>query len=786
MIFESLALALAYLDRHMYTRYIFPIKALKKFPPCVRDNLDGNCSNDPKQIIAWAKKFPGCNWGVAHAKSKLLVADVDTNKTKGKVGDETFAVLDLIYGWDATERTETPSGGWHMVYQGWADENHPAHVMALGLNGIGKDIDSPNYTLIPGCVFADGTSYTTNDADAVNCPQWIYDTIKNSKAKSRIANAGEVVVELDQPANIELAIDFLLQDAVPAIEGSGGDFNTLKTAMYLKDIGISPAVSLDILCEYYNPRCVPEWDRDDMERKVENAFNYASLSKTGGKTAEADFADDEPEINPTRMGTYNRETKTYEFTNSADPDTAAEARAAARQEVAAQSPEKRERFLKENELIKEWVWVGGLKRFIEKGDTTNVWDKEAFNGQYNNILGSKSTKNIADVLLRRKKGTIARFKSVAYKPGLDQRISGDVFNMYVPPNITPAEGDVSWWNDHLEYLFPLEEDRMMVMNWMAWLLQNLTEKPKHALLIQGDAQGTGKSYIVEMLGRILNLRNVANINQSDLHGDFNGWAIRSKLLVIEELRAIDKTEVANKLHPLITQDMISVNEKNLPQRNVENCFGIFAMSNHEAALNLDDTDRRYLVINTKATPRYGKNSPASIAYYTNLYVTKLNDPAAIAAVAYQLGNWDYGTYSGASAAPLTAAKTSMIAAGQDELARWMEDQRDIFPFNGRLVALDDIAILVPKRIEHRAPRLSANIRSILLRKFDAEEMGQAILANGARPRLYAINGKGGILKNLTPKPLGAIYEADKQKAGKGKPIDDDDDNATNEFGDPQE
>src|ERR1035437_9330255 len=163
MIFDSLALALAYLDRHMYTRYIFPIKAGAKFPPLLKDNLDGNCSNDIKQIIAWAKKFPGCNWGVAARKSGIMPIDVDTNKAKGKVGDETYADLDLIFGWPETETTTSPSGGKHHIYEGWADDDHPAHIMALGENGIGKDIDVPNYVLIPGCTLADGTSYVGNE-----------------------------------------------------------------------------------------------------------------------------------------------------------------------------------------------------------------------------------------------------------------------------------------------------------------------------------------------------------------------------------------------------------------------------------------------------------------------------------------------------------------------------------------------------------------------------------------------------------------------------------------------
>ncbi|MGY2983812.1 bifunctional DNA primase/polymerase [Bradyrhizobium sp. USDA 4508] len=283
--FQSLELALAYLDRHFYTRYIFPIRAGAKYPPLVKDNLDSNASNDPAQITAWAKKWPGCNWAVAHKKSKLLVVDVDTNQAKGKVGQATYDALDLAYGWPTTEVTTTPSGGFHLVYEG-------DHIFALGEHGLGRDIDSPNYTLIAGCSFKDGTSYTGNGAEAVPCPSWVYDVIKIAKDRKRVVNAGEVVVDLDQQHNVDEAIFFLQNDAEPAIEGKSGDFTTLKAAMWLKDNGISPELAIDLLSEYYNPRCVPPWERADLEKKVANALNYASLSKAGGKTAEADFADD--------------------------------------------------------------------------------------------------------------------------------------------------------------------------------------------------------------------------------------------------------------------------------------------------------------------------------------------------------------------------------------------------------------------------------------------------------------------------------------------------------------
>ena len=72
--FQSLALALDYLERHP-DRFLFPIKAGAKSPPLISENLT-KASNDRKQITAWSQQWPGCNWGLALKLSRLLVVDV--------------------------------------------------------------------------------------------------------------------------------------------------------------------------------------------------------------------------------------------------------------------------------------------------------------------------------------------------------------------------------------------------------------------------------------------------------------------------------------------------------------------------------------------------------------------------------------------------------------------------------------------------------------------------------------------------------------------------------------
>ncbi len=752
-------LAWAYVEKHFGLRYLFPIKPGAKFPPLIKDNLK-QASNDPEELRAWEAQWPGCNWGLSHAKSGLMVADIDVNQTKGKVGQATYDDLDLMYGWPDTEMTTTPSGGFHKVYEGWATAEHPAHIMALGENGIGKDIDSPNYTLIPGCTFDDGTSYVGNDLDAVRCPEWIYDTIKSAKTKSRITNAGEVVIELDQESNIETAIDFLINDAEPSIQGSGGDYNLLKAAYYLKDIGISQQLGAELLNEYFNPRCEPPWDMEDFEKKMAGAYTYANLSKVGGKTAEADFSDDPPPpITPMGSKKKIKEQKRE--------------RASARA-VAAARPDDPARPRGRAKILENWVCIAGMKRWINRRDPKganerDIWDKTSFDIEYNKDICPKRG-SAHDTLLRIKKGGPETYYRVGFKPGQPQRLdSGETFNMYREPDIAPAEGDIAWWNEHLEYLLPEQEYRDHLLNWMGWLLQNLDKKPKHALILQGEVNGTGKSFISDVLTRILHQANVSVVPQNGLSGRFNSWALQCKLIVVEELRASDKAAVKEALHDIITQEIIAIERKGVDVMKIESCFGIFALTNDFAALQLDNTDRRYLVLRTDRTKGEADEKTAS-GYFARLFA-KLKEPEAMAAVAFSLMNRDLKGYNGQTAAPMTEAKREMQAAGMSDLEHFLVDNGSAYPLNGRVVCVDDVITMLPKRLESKGLRLTATIKAYLKRE-GAIELGQCSTPTGKRPRLYACGPQAEFIAKQSRSFAGKLYEDDLARAKKNLPPDD--------------
>ncbi len=285
---STLDLALDYLVAHP-NRFIFPVKRLSKSPPLVSDNLR-KASDDPEQIRRWHKKYPGCNWALALAMSGLICADVDTRA--GKNGAETFTLLDLLWGWPATETTRTPSGGLHHLYRG-------EHVFAIGERGFGTDLDSPNYIIIPGCKTADGEYVALDSIACADAPDWFYQILATRSAP---AQSQEPAVDWDLPENVEWAIDYLSNDAPPSIEGRSGEKTTFDVAGVLKDHGISEHTALELMAAHYNVagKCKPLWQmgdcavQDSLPVKVHNAYTYKTAVQPGAATAAAEFADDPP------------------------------------------------------------------------------------------------------------------------------------------------------------------------------------------------------------------------------------------------------------------------------------------------------------------------------------------------------------------------------------------------------------------------------------------------------------------------------------------------------------
>ena len=362
-----------------------------------------------------------------------------------------------------------------------------------------------------------------------------------------------------------------------------------------------------------------------------------------------------------------------------------------------------------------YVYIGQQRRWVRERDAM-IWEPGAFDDYFSDIfVPDKNTSTPIGKHLLRIKGdaSIRRFDTFTYRPGMDRNVGGK-FNFYVPSDIVAAVGDTKRWDDHLAYLFPEEADRNHALNWMAWILQNLDKKPKHALVILGAEPGTGKSWVADVLTLLIGSGNCTPIDQETLERDHNRWAMRTNLIVCEEVLGLGhyNSKGAKALHNMISQERITVDEKNMAPVTLDPFLpGVFLMTNSRAALRPDDGDRRYLIIETKATPKPD-------AYYFPLFDI-LEDADALAAIKHQLETRDLSAYDARSRAPLTSAKATMTAEASGDIEKWMVEHADNAPLCHKLVTVAEIIDKLPRDLQSkRVGSVRSEIADVLRRKFN--------------------------------------------------------------------
>lgn len=613
--FNSEKLALNYVARHEGKRHVFPIKAGAKFPPCVKDNLGSGATNDPEQIRKLAKQFPGCNWGVALKKSKLFVADIDTNLKKGKVGQQTYDFLDLEYGWPETETVRTPSGGFHKYYNG-------EHRFALGKYGLGPDIDSPNYVLITGCTFADGTSYVTenDNVPTADKPDW-FEVVITAAKKVRVENATEAAIELDKNSQIAWVKDYLINDAEPSIEGKGGESTTFRVACSVKDAGVSYETAVELMMEYYNVEftCEPLWERDDLAKKIQNAYSYASLSQVGGKSAEAEFGgDDVAEIadsiptDTAKTLQLNRDKikrqirkllkKTKEAGCTEEEATASLAKARelmTAHDISADDLDKktkREQLPTSASMDDFWAYLPEHKYLFVP--TRKMWPEASvasiFGDHFPNVLDCK--KPIHEMAWVPGEETIIRDR-IMVEGGWINKPGYNTFNLYIPPPLLPPgdKDDIAPWLDHFKEIFPDDHEHMI--RWMAYKVQNPGKKINHGLIVGSKDQGIGKDTVFTVLDYILGEWNVKDVSAAQsMDPKFNPFlqSIVCRINEANDLGDDDKFTFYNRRKTWMTTppNTLTVTDKNVKAHPVVNVVGVIISTNDLSGLYMPPENRR--------------------------------------------------------------------------------------------------------------------------------------------------------------------------------------------------
>jgi len=147
-----------------------------------------------------------------------------------------------------------------------------------------------------------------------------------------------------------------------------------------------------------------------------------------------------------------------------------------------------------------------------------------------------------------------------------------------------------------------KDEYMFLLRWIAYPLQHPGAKMDTSVVMFG-AEGPGKSLIWEKVVKRIYGEYGVTIGQAQLESQFTGWQSRKLYALAEEV--VSRAEMRHYkglLKHLVTGETLQINEKMQSLREERNHLNFVFLSNSTVPLELDDGDRRYLVLYVDKVP----------------------------------------------------------------------------------------------------------------------------------------------------------------------------------------
>lgn len=205
------------------------------------------------------------------------------------------------------------------------------------------------------------------------------------------------------------------------------------------------------------------------------------------------------------------------------------------------------------------------------------------------------------------------------------------------------------------------------MRWLAIPLQNLGTKMDTALIFHGHLQGAGKSLFFDQVMSRIYGEYAVTLGQGQLEEQYNEWVVDKMYAIFEEIfSGKDRYAHMGKIKQLITGNKIYISKKysnGWVQDNYVNC--VF-LSNDIMPLQLEQGDRRFMVVNPSQLISSELRQAVSDA---------LDDPhkTVIRAFLAVLMNYDLGEQNAHTHPPMTKAKERLIGVSMPSWERFFKD-----------------------------------------------------------------------------------------------------------------
>ena len=351
------------------------------------------------------------------------------------------------------------------------------------------------------------------------------------------------------------------------------------------------------------------------------------------------------------------------------------------------------------------------------------------------------------------------------KPGDHPLLQGGrYYNLYQGRPLEPEKGDVSEVIKHFKKIFG-EKNWEHLEQYLAFCIRNPGVKTRWIPLIV-SVEGVGKGLLMRMISKLIGTKYVnENVSFADITEKHSVIAVGALFICLNEVvldkQYSTKRTISSKIKPFITDDFLNINDKGIrPYKYLNNCNAL-VFSNDKDCLHVDTSSRRYLVIHCKTTAKEvekmtdrGEFEPLwkMLDEHPNylldhfLNIVKIKDEKI-----YQ------------RRAPKTPELLEMIEDSKHdtigELDEALAEKAPPFDeeyFRGFLSKKMLVNFI---RKEWHTPHPPIKLINEWLKDKgipwkDGKKTRQIVMKNGARPRVFLLENKRGILKDLSEGDLG--------------------------------
>ena len=286
---------------------------------------------------------------------------------------------------------------------------------------------------------------------------------------------------------------------------------------------------------------------------------------------------------------------------------------------------------------KDWYYINTQDKYMNRVER-KLYTRSSFNNMYGNMVpdveGSNkvsAAKHVAD------HGYIETLYGEAYVPYKDEEVvtlgASKMFNTYNSKS-APMAVPITPENEYVILLIRNHIARILCSNpaearyfidWLAFLIQYPGLLTECALVLYG-IQGTGKTFISNLIRRLLGKVNVKSVRANQISSEYNPWASDHKVVIFEEVRVSgqNRIEVMDNIKEMITNEDVAINRKYMDAYEMPNHTNYVINSNHPDAIPIDsEDDRRFLVFKSRPTSR--EQLMEMVGDNTRAYFAKLNE-----------------------------------------------------------------------------------------------------------------------------------------------------------------